>query len=475
MKEAVINDPSFSYDIHSLLSAFYPGEKISVKETEAGEGGGFFMLFEGEEISAEIPGDMERPQVKNLIKRRVYEYLSGLCGKTLPWGTLTGIRPTKIPMKLLREGRTDAEIAAYMKDVYLTSDEKIGLITRIARREIKLIDSLHGQDGFSIYIDIPFCPSRCMYCSFTSYPIEAFKDKVPDYIRALKKEMDLYSRIYAGRPLDTVYIGGGTPTTLTADQLKELIDHLMGSFDLSSVREFTVEAGRPDSFSEEKLKTLKDLGVDRISVNPQTMNDKTLELIGRKHSAKETKEAFKMARAAGFTNINMDLILGLPGEDKEDVRFSFDEIVKLEPDSITVHSLTVKRAAKMAEYLGANPDMVCVNAAEMSDIAENAAKALSMKPYYLYRQKNGNFDTGADLGGAAIENTGYARCGCMGIYNIVIMEEIQSIAAMGAGAVSKRVRGPRDIKRTDNYKDVMLYINDTDKLMEKKKNFYGIM
>ena len=482
-----LNSPGFSYDVHSLVKAFYPEEDVEIVPCgeEAAEGYICVYVSSGDikkdetasgtvRVSApDASGDLQvkeedyahftRPELKNLVKRVLYDVLSRLTAKILPWGTMTGIRPVKVPMKLYRQGCSDEEIREYMKSVYLCSDEKIRLATDIAKREAGIIDGLYGK-GFSLYIGIPFCPTTCMYCSFTSYPIALWEKRTDEYLRAVKRELDLFSGYYKGRTADSVYIGGGTPTTLSPGQLYDLISYVSDKFDLSHIREFTVEAGRPDSITAEKLKVLKEAGVGRISINPQTMNEKTLRLIGRRHTVEDVYRAFETARSAGFTNINTDLILGLPGEDEADVAYTFDRIKELAPDSITVHSMAIKRAANMHRFLSEHKDVISLNTPGMMKMAADTAKSLGLDPYYLYRQKNmaGNF-----------ENVGYARKGCYGIYNIVIMEEISDIAAVGAGTISKRVFAKDRIERTDNVKDVALYIDRIDEMIDRKKKLFG--
>lgn len=473
-----LSEQSFEYDVHSLIRAFYPDEDIHMfLIEETGEDFSGFEVCYSESFlevnllrnglvknskKASVAG-LLRPQVKNVLKQQLYLLLQELTGKTLPWGTLTGIRPTKIPMGMLLEGESEEAIKDYMRKTYFASEEKAALSLAIAKRERAIISGLHGTDGFSIYIGIPFCPTTCLYCSFTSNPIAKWKNRVGEYLEAVKKEIDLTAEIYQDKILDTVYIGGGTPTTLTSEQFEELIGYLKQKFDFSAVQEFTVEAGRPDSITEEKLKTLYKLGVSRISINPQTMNEETLRIIGRHHTAEQVKEAFLLAREVGFTNINMDLILGLPGETLSMVEYTLAEIEKLHPDSITVHSMAIKRAAGMAQFLNTHTEIKSVNTPQMMEAAHGAARKMGMEPYYLYRQKNmaGNF-----------ENVGYAKDGRHGIYNILIMEEIQSIAALGAGSISKAVLPGGRIERCDNIKDVTMFISESDKMLEKKRIFY---
>jgi oxygen-independent coproporphyrinogen-3 oxidase len=354
----------------------------------------------------------------------------------------------------------------------MVSDEKARLSIDIAKREKGILDSIHcshgdnngNNHGYSIYIGIPFCPTTCLYCSFTSYPIAVWKKRINEYLGALFKEIDFISEFYRDKILDTVYIGGGTPTTLEACELDSLLGYVRDKLDFSSVKEFTVEAGRADSITREKLEVLKKYGVTRISVNPQTMKDETLKLIGRRHTVEQVKTAFLLAREVGFDNINMDIILGLPGEVESDVQNTIDEIIKLNPDSLTVHSLAIKRASKLSQWIEENGISTLKNTDTTMEIARLGAERLDMKPYYLYRQKNmsGNF-----------ENVGYARAGKYGIYNILIMEEVQSIVALGAGSITKRVFDDGRIERCDNVKDVGMYIEKIDEMIERKRVLLG--
>ncbi|MBR5360197.1 MAG: coproporphyrinogen dehydrogenase HemZ, partial [Lachnospiraceae bacterium] len=366
------DNTGFDYDIHSLVKAFYPECDVAVlgpddeRTLSSSEGYPDISLnFSDEEIfltviskesfgrKVPISPEYDRGVIKNLLKRLIYSGLSEFTGRTLPWGTLTGIRPVKIPMMLLDDA-SDEEIYEYMKEVYLLSDEKMKLSLDIAKRENRIIKSIDTDNGYSLYVGIPFCPTRCLYCSFTSYPISTYKDRVKDYLDALFTEMDLTSGLLSEKTLDTVYIGGGTPTALEAEELDLLLTKIENTYDLSHIRELTVEAGRPDSITRDKLRTLKKHNVTRISVNPQSMNQQTLDYIGRLHSVEVIRETFKMAREEGFDNINMDIILGLPGEGPAEVSHTIEEIQKLSPDSLTVHSLAIKRASRMSEWIQTN-------------------------------------------------------------------------------------------------------------------------
>ncbi|BFL47824.1 coproporphyrinogen dehydrogenase HemZ [Lactonifactor longoviformis] len=476
------NERDFEYDVYTLVKAFYPREELRIfyegeaeKEAEKKlcqtllqvlyqEGKASLFIYQAGQcsVSDAIALDcVDRKTAKNRLKQMVYRNLAKLTGRELPWGDLTGIRPTKIAMGLIESGMSNAEAADFMRKNYYTSNEKTALAITIANRERALLAPVDYENGYSLYIGIPFCPSICLYCSFSSYPLERWKDRVDEYLDALFMELDFISETMKNRRLDTIYIGGGTPTTLTPEQTERLLTHIERRFPLEQVKEFTIEAGRPDSITREKLETVHRYPVTRISVNPQTMNQRTLDLIGRKHSVEDIREAFALARATGFDNINMDLIVGLPGETKDDVSCTLKEVEKLAPDSLTVHSLAVKRAARLNMFKEQYQEMTFENNQEIMDMVQECARNMGMGPYYLYRQKNmtGN-----------LENVGYARVDKAGIYNILIMEERQTIIAAGAGASTKLVfdRGRR-IERVENVKDVTHYITRIDEMIERKR------
>ncbi|MCR5508050.1 MAG: coproporphyrinogen dehydrogenase HemZ [Lachnospiraceae bacterium] len=475
-----VNEKNLEYDIYALFKAFFPEKEINIKVSpEEKESAGIPSFYDicvssSRASCSYVSGEVclkkeeefyspDKAAIKDAIKRCIYRCAGEVSKRTLPWGTLTGIRPVKIPMQMISAGSDDEEIRKYMKYRYLVSDEKIGLSIQIAHREREILKDIDAKDGYSLYIGIPFCPTTCLYCSFTSYPIAGWKDRVNEYIGCLKEELKLTRELYKGRTPDTIYIGGGTPTTLLPEQFKDLIGFLHELFDIGKVLEFTVEAGRPDSIDVEKLRTLKELGVSRISINPQTMNDETLKTIGRRHSTDDVRKAFGIARECGMDNINTDIILGLPGENIDHIRHTMEEIKKLSPESLTVHSMAIKRAAKMAEFLKEHDDIKSLNTPEMLGTADRGAREMGMEPYYLYRQKNmaGNF-----------ENVGYAKECRYGIYNILIMEELQSIMAVGAGTVSKHVYPDSLITRCDNVKDVELYMNRLDEMLERKRKLF---
>lgn len=495
-----INKSQFEYDVHSLVKAFYPEEMVKVltpemsseKNKEWKENIRIEIILQDDGASVKVKDATDKKSTdtaetvqsdntsgeyiwhreeaestyKNEFKKFLYKTLCDMTGKELPWGNLTGIRPTKIAMGLLEEGKTEEEIVTALQKEHFVSTEKADLSVEIAKREKELLSHIHYEEGYSLYIGIPFCPTTCLYCSFTSNPICKWRDRVEEYIDCLIKEMDFTKEAFADKILDSVYIGGGTPTTLTAPQLDRLISALQERFDFSTVQEFTVEAGRADSITEDKLKVLAAHKVDRISVNPQTMKQDTLKLIGRQHTVEQVKEAFHLARKTGDFHINMDIILGLPGELEEDVENTIEEIKKLQPDSLTVHSLAIKRASRLALWIQENGVKTLHNTDETMKIASKGARDMGMHPYYLYRQKNmsGNF-----------ENVGYANEGGDGIYNILIMEEKQTIVALGAGSITKRVFPDGRIERCDNVKDVGLYMEKIEEMIDRKgKLFSGL-
>ncbi len=474
------NKTQFEYDIQAILKSFYPewephmlAPDSQIRDRKILEGEPVMELIFGEkEVTLAFFNNLHTvytwrpeeeegtPAYKNAFKRFFYKSLCRETGKTLPWGNLTGIRPTKIAMAMMEQGNSREEIAAYLREMHLVSGEKTRLAIEIAEREQKILSALHYENGYSLYVGIPFCPTTCLYCSFTSYPISAWKKRVGEYLTALGREIEETALLFRDKILDTVYIGGGTPTSLSAEQMDWLLKKLRGAFDFGTVQEFTVEAGRADSITEDKLRVLYENGVTRISVNPQTMKQETLDLIGRRHTVEQVEEAFHLARRIGFTNINMDMILGLPGETAADVAHTIAAIQALSPDELTVHSLAVKRASKLGRWIEENGATAYNNTDEIMEIAARGAADMDMAPYYLYRQKNmsGNF-----------ENVGYARRDKYGVYNILINEEKQTILALGAGAITKGVFPDDRIERCENVKDVAQYIERIDEMIERKK------
>lgn len=399
---------------------------------------------------------------KTIIKRSIFKVLSELYDTYVPWGILTGIRPVKIVHSLLDEGLSEVEIRQNLKDNYLIKDEKIDLALDIAKRERVFIYPI-DKNKISLYVSIPFCPTRCVYCSFPSNPMKQFGHLRENYVKAIVKEIKGLAKLLkeTNKEIETLYIGGGTPTTLEAEQLDDLIKSLFMELDLTKIKEFTVEAGRPDTITREKLEVMKKHNVTRISINPQTMNNETLVKIGRDHNVDDIVRCFNMARDLGFNNINMDIILGLVDENVEMVRNTLERIKELSPESLTVHTLAIKRASNLKENLDKYELTRYEEMVSMINLSMEYAKSMGLNPYYMYRQKHmlGN-----------LENIGYAKEGFECIYNIQIMEEKQSNLAVGAGAISKYVYVDEDrIERTDNVKNVEIYIDRVDEMIERKE------
>lgn len=505
-KTAVVSckETVYTYNTFHIVKAFFPEAEIRQTVDEEQEplvnlvldGGSCFSVMPGQDVGMKAAGgdaslpepeshdggipedayapkyfggtgdpEADRQRRKKWVTIQIYDFLADYTGRRLAWGMLTGVRPVKLAMGRLEAGDHEEETAAFLGREYQVSEEKARLAAQIASRERALLGRLDYQRGFSLYIGIPFCPSICSYCSFSSSPIGLWKDRIEDYLDALFREIRAVGALSAGRKLDTVYIGGGTPVTLEAAQLERLLSVVRETFgdtvNENGILEYTVEAGRPDSITEDKLRVLRRHGITRISVNPQTMQQKTLERIGRRHTVEDVVRSFRQARELGFDNINMDLIAGLPGETSLDMQDTLRQIEALGPDSLTVHSLAIKRAARMGqeqEYTGKGASYAEIS--RMIRDSADAAARMGLLPYYLYRQKNiaGNF-----------ENVGYAKDGKAGIYNVLIMEEKQSIIACGAGSVSKRVYPDGRIERCENVKDVALYIEKIDEMIERKR------
>lgn len=399
---------------------------------------------------------------KETIKRTIFKVLQNRLNTYVPWGILTGIRPVKIVHTLLDKGIDEDFIRQILKEKYYIMDEKIDLALNIANRERVFMYPI-DKNKVSLYVSIPFCPTRCYYCSFPANPLKTFGHLKAEYVNKLIEEIKGLAKIIkdTNKEIETLYIGGGTPTTLDEEEMDTLITALFREMDLSNIKEFTVEAGRPDSITKGKLEVLKKHNVSRISINPQTMNDETLEKIGRAHNVSEIVECFNMARDLGFDNINMDIILGLVDEDLEMVRKTLEAIKELSPESLTVHTLAIKRASKLKEDIDNYELTQYEEMIKMIDLSMKYAKDMNLNPYYMYRQKHmlGN-----------LENIGYAKEGYECIYNIQIMEEKQSNYAVGAGSISKFVYVDEDrIERVDNVKNVEQYIDRVDEMIERKR------
>ncbi len=501
MIEIISKETLFTYNLYHITKAFFPEAEIRQRVDGEQEplvkliidGGSCFSVAEEELTDVDVTecedAEVIRQHRKRLLTHQVYDHLSEMTGRKLSWGMLTGVRPTKLVMQKVENGKSAEEIIEFLEKEYSVSSKKAKLAVEIAEREKRQMECLHTPNGFSLYVGIPFCPSICSYCSFSSSPAEQWKDQMDAYLDALCKEIEATAKMSRGKILDTVYIGGGTPTTLSAEQLDRLLSCIEENFRLETVQEYTVEAGRPDSITKEKLEVIRKYPVTRISVNPQTMQQKTLDLVGRKHTVEDVKTIFHLARKLGFENINMDLIAGLPGENAADMQDTLRQIEELGPDSLTIHSLAIKRAAKMGQdaktklrmsenaekgmkmqdnLQNVETESLCGEIGQMVEDGAAVAARMGLLPYYLYRQKNiaGNF-----------ENVGYAKVDKAGIYNILIMEEKQTILACGAGAGTKIVL-PEKIRldngkmtnliRIENVKNIMEYIDRIDEMIERK-------
>ncbi len=483
--EIWLDRQDFEYDLYTLVRAFYPGSRVTAhcvpsmpKEAKSPQKeqvflqawcreAGVYVRYEkeGQEpVCREAAMDVyqDRRETKSRLKQLLYQVLHIATGRTLIWGNLTGIRPVKLAAALLEESADAAQAQARMEEKYYLDPSKSSLCVEIALREKEVLRDLDPQEGYSLYVGIPFCPSICMYCSFSSYPLDKWKKRIGEYVDTLCREVRIVGQLVQRRKLHTVYIGGGTPTTLEPAQMERVLVCLEECFPMDGLREFTVEAGRPDSITREKLEVFRRHGVTRISVNPQTMDQKTLDLIGRRHTVEDTRAAYALVRELGFDNVNMDLIVGLPGEGVPEIGHTLSQIRKLGPDSLTVHSLAVKRAARLRLFSEEHPEMSFENNSQIMAGAERQAREMGLVPYYLYRQKNmaGN-----------LENVGYARPDKICLYNILMMEEKQTILALGAGGSSKFVtKGGRTVTRVENVKDVTHYLERLDEMIERKKN-----
>lgn len=466
------NVSDYDNDFRTMIQAFIPREKIVLDEEDTRLTFRARLTEEQVELSLWEHGNKideerascyypDKKSARNPIKAAAYYLLSRYCDKTLPWGSMTGVRPTKFATARLEAGWTEEAIISEYEDVYLTTRQKGEICCRVARREQELLQPFHFKEEYCLYVGIPFCLSRCLYCSFAAYPVSQYRDRIEDYLDALFHEMEYVAQAYRNKRLVAIYMGGGTPTALSANQLGRVIDKIYEEFDTQYVREFTVEAGRPDSLNREKFMTMKERPVTRISINPQTMNDATLKFIGRNHTAQMTKEAFELARECGMDNINMDMIVGLPKEGIDDIRYTLQEIQKMNPESLTVHSLAIKRAAELNIQMQQYRDSITGSTNEMLTMADEYATGLGMQPYYLYRQKNipGN-----------LENVGYAKPGKECLYNVLIMEEKMDIIAVGAGTSTKLTFPDENrIERVENVKNVDEYIQRVDEMIARKE------
>lgn len=479
----------FENEIREMMLQYFHGENIKVlgeietKYTNRDylitsameEKNNYYIIYtlvekDGQQISKEeckVPNPLlYNKKIKNkLIKRKLkvtlyYAMKSGL-NRILPWGILTGIRPTKIVHKLINEGNTDEKIIDILKKEYLLSDKKAILLMNVTKYERDIIYPT-DKNKVSLYIGIPFCPSRCIYCSFLSSVLGENRDILKEYLKVLKFEIREIGEYIDKNNLgiESIYIGGGTPTILNSFELNELLYTIEKEINLDQVKEYTLEAGRPDTINKDKLRISLQHGVNRISINPQTMNENTLNNIGRMHSPEDIVKSYKLAREEGFQIINMDLILGLPGEDTDIVIETLRQIEELQPENLTIHTLSIKKGSKLKEKINNIQFYKEENVLEMLEATQDFAAKNGYKPYYLYRQKYmmGN-----------LENVGYCKKDYKSIYNIQMMSEKQTIIGLGAGSVTKVVFLEEDrIERMPNVKDVKQYIQRIHELIDRK-------
>jgi coproporphyrinogen dehydrogenase HemZ len=461
-----LNNMKYRYDVYQIINIFFSLSDIEFVE----EDWEFDIELNEEQVAIknnercrEFHLNNDLPY-KDGVKKAVFQYFAEKTGEEMPWGALIGVKPSKIALALINEGKDNDYIVNYFKEHYNTRQDKAELCINIAKVEEELVN--RAEDNISIYIGMPFCPTRCLYCSFTSNPIEGCKSLVEPYLNALHCEIDKTADYIKEKKLNIqcVYFGGGTPTAVNDEQFEKVMKHIYNSFlSKNNVQEFTVECGRPDSITLSKLNSMKKYNVHRISINPQTMNDDTLKLIGRRHSVKDVIDKYTMAKECGFQNINMDIIVGLPGEGLSHVERTCEEILKLKPESITVHGMSIKRASKLHENIINKVSFAMPEQGELNLMygkTVSLAKDLNMKSYYMYRQKNmvGN-----------MENIGYTIEGKEAIYNIQMIEERQTIISCGAGAVTKVVfLDENRLERHFNVKDVREYINRVDEMVQKK-------
>lgn len=459
-----LNDMKYRYDVYQMFNIYFPLDEIKFLD----DGDYIVNILDNkvEFINSDYYKETEISEnIKEDIKRLVFSSLKDITEEEYPWGILVGIRPSKIALKYLEEGKTEEEIIEIFKKKHLASEEKAKLCIEIAKTEVSFVNN--DSKNIAIYIGMAFCPTRCFYCSFAANPIMGNKKLVNPYLEALIYEIREMKKYIDERGLniETVYFGGGTPTAVNNEEFELIMQEAYDAFVKGKdLKEFTVECGRPDSITKEKLATMKKFNVTRISINPQTMNDETLKMIGRGHNSKDVIEKFNLARSMGFNDINMDMIIGLPGEGIKEVLHTKEEILKLHPDSLTVHGLSLKRASILYENFILKKGIQVKKQAELADMYEESrilAKKLGLHPYYMYRQKNmvGN-----------MENLGYSRKGAECIYNIQMIEDKQTIIALGADAVSKVVFLEEGrIERFANIKDVREYCNRIEEMVEGKK------
>ena len=474
-----VKNHNFHFELENLTRLFFPNEKITVIRDFSEPQPPYIYTEVSDKITISVNiGSFNKSEtaVKKLTDddnelvsaQLLYKLLCDFTGLTQPWGILTGVRPVKLLRRLAEESSEEQAVKKFEKDFFV-SNEKIALSRETEHNERKILE-LSKPESFSLYVGIPFCPSRCSYCSFVMASIERAEKLIEPYTKLLCEEIKQTAEIAnkLGLRLETVYFGGGTPTTLSAEQLDTVLGTVNQSFDMSTCREFTVEAGRPDTIDIAKLFALKENKVDRISINPQTVNDEVLKTIGRKHTAQQFFDAFELARKCGFDNINTDLIAGLPTDTPESFKNSLDSIVRLNAECITVHTLCMKRASRLTTE-GVTLDLQQArDAREMLAYTQNILGQNEYIPYYMYRQSRmvGN-----------LENVGWSKRGFESLYNVYVMDETHTILACGSGGVTKLKRNNPDyLERIFNFKYPYEYIDRFDELIQRKSGimqFYG--
>ena len=474
-----VKNHNFHFELENLTRLFFPNEKITVIRDFSEPQPPCIYTEVSDKITISVNiGSFNKSEtaVKKLTDddnelvsaQLLYKLLCDFTGLTQPWGILTGVRPVKLLRRLAEESSEEQAVKKFEKDFFV-SNEKIALSRETEHNERKILE-LSKPESFSLYVGIPFCPSRCSYCSFVMASIERAEKLIEPYTKLLCEEIKRTAEIAnkLGLRLETVYFGGGTPTTLSAEQLDTVLGTVNKSFDMSTCREFTVEAGRPDTIDIAKLFALKENKVDRISINPQTVNDDVLKTIGRKHTAQQFFDAFELARKCGFDNINTDLIAGLPTDTPESFKNSLDSIVRLNAECITVHTLCMKRASRLTTE-GVTLDLQQArDAREMLAYTQNILGQNEYIPYYMYRQSRmvGN-----------LENVGWSKRGFESLYNVYVMDETHTILACGSGGVTKLKRNNPDyLERIFNFKYPYEYIDRFDELIQRKsgiRQFYG--
>lgn len=474
-----VKNHNFHFELENLTRLFFPNEKITVIRDFSEPQPPYIYTEVSDKITISVNiGSFNKSEtaVKKLTDddnelvsaQLLYKLLCDFTGLTQPWGILTGVRPVKLLRKLAEESNEEQAVKKFLNDFFV-SNEKIALSRETEHNERKILE-LSRPESFSLYVGIPFCPSRCSYCSFVMASIERAEKLIEPYTKLLCEEIKRTAEIAnkLGLRLETVYFGGGTPTTLSAEQLDTVLRTVNKCFDMSTCREFTVEAGRPDTIDIAKLFALKENKVDRISINPQTTNDEVLKTIGRKHTAQQFFDAFELARKCGFDNINTDLIAGLPTDTPESFKNSLDSIVRLNAECITVHTLCMKRASRLTTE-GVTLDLQQArDAREMLAYTQNILGQNGYIPYYMYRQSRmvGN-----------LENVGWSKKGFESLYNVYVMDETHTILACGSGGVTKLKRNNPDyLERIFNFKYPYEYIDRFDELIQRKSGimqFYG--